>query len=94
MRWLLVLPLLVACAAKPEPMATVEVPIEFRACHKAVVAPTPLPLLTTVEVLKTWARNTELARRNSEAARADCAERLQRLNEWLQHFMVVRPPDL
>lgn len=84
MRALALLILLAGCAA-PQPQPS-QVPARLQVCPDAVYAPAPPPAPRTVANLFAWASANELARQHTEAARRDCAGRLNDLNMWiLQH---------
>lgn len=75
--------LLAAACAAPAPAPAPRLPPEaLTHCAGPVPAPPRLPPVVTVAELRAWAVATDAARRASEAARADCAARLDDLARW------------
>lgn len=78
-RAMILLGLLAGCTAPPPP----QVPPRLQVCPDAVYAPPPPPSPRTVQALFTWAGKIEVARQHTEAARRECARRLDALNSWV-----------
>lgn len=79
-------------ADAPE-IAVLGVPEVLRTCPKGADVPAPPPTPRTVEQVVEWARGVGAAQRRTEKARAECAYRLKRLNEWAAANQVV-PGDV
>jgi hypothetical protein len=71
--------LLAGCTPSQSP----QVPARLQVCPDAVYAPPPPPSPRTVKALFDWAAKIEVARQKTEAARHDCARRLDALNLWI-----------
>jgi hypothetical protein len=72
--------LLAGCST---PVPPPQVPPRLQVCPDAVYAPPPPPSPRTVKALFVWAGKIEVARQHTEAARHDCAGRLDALNLWI-----------
>jgi len=79
--------LLAGCAAPVAP----QVPARLQVCPDPVYAPVPPPSPRTVAQLFRWGSADEIARQKTEAARRECATRLDELNSWiLQHMKTMK----
>ncbi len=93
-RILLVAMALAACssatqeAGGPE-IAVLGVPEVLQTCPKGTDAPSPPSPPRTVEQVVEWARGVSAAQSRTEKARAECAYRLRKLNEWVAANQVV-----
>jgi len=86
MRGLFLLPLLAGCAApaaRHPPGLPPVPPAVLQSCPPGVVAPHPPPPPRSIAALLDWAIRVDRARADTEGARAECARRLDRLNEWI-----------
>jgi hypothetical protein len=92
MRALLLILLLSGCGGDPMPapeLATLDVPSILRTCPKGSdVPPAPAPPRTVEQVVE-WAREVSAAQGRTEKARAECAYRLKKLNDWVTANQVV-----
>lgn len=93
MRALIVALALAACSPRatedaPE-IAVLGVPGILQTCPKGADAPSPPPTPRTVEQVVEWARGVSTAQSRTEKARAECAYRLHKLNEWVAANQVV-----
>lgn len=59
-------------------------PDALRSCPGPVVSPPTPKTPRTIETVAKWAGKVEVAREATEKARAECARRLYRLNEWVK----------
>ena len=75
-----ILALLAGCAA-PVPPA---VPSDLQVCPDPAAAPDALPRVRTVEAVGRYAVGTDAALHRTEAALAECAHRLDRLNDLIR----------
>jgi len=89
--------LLVAACAKsdpppPSPPPPLLVPAQLQSCSAGRPLPAPPPAPRTLQQLVDWAvaENATLVR--TERARAECASRLAKLNEWVDLNLATRPP--
>lgn len=90
MKALLAVVLLAGCAmpASDEPMWAA-VPVALQVCPDPAFVPLPPPRIRTVEAVGAWAVATDRARQQTEAARAECSRRLDRLNEWISQQRTI-----
>lgn len=58
-------------------------PSSLQSCPPGVRAPKPPPTPRSVAALLDWAIAEDRALAGTEAARVECARRLERLNEWV-----------
>jgi hypothetical protein len=65
------------------------VPEILQTCPKGADAPAPPPTPRTVEQVAEWARSVSAAHGRTEKARAECAYRLRKLNDWIAANQVV-----
>lgn len=70
-------------------LSTLDVPEILQTCPKGGDAPSPPPPPRTVEQVVAWAVALNAAGEKTEKARAECAYRLKRLNDWIQANQVV-----
>lgn len=70
-------------------IAVLGVPEVLRTCPKGADVPAPPPPPRTVEQVVGWARSVSTAQGRTEKARAECAYRLRKLNEWVAANQVV-----
>ena len=93
LRALLLLLVLGGCAGAvdgpPATIATLDVPEILATCPKGADAPAPPAAPRTVEQVVEWARAVSDARGRTEKARAECAYRLKKLNDWVAANQVV-----
>lgn len=76
--------LLAACAAsEPPPAPRPMPPAELASCPGRVHSPPAPKPPRTVEAVARWATAINDALVRTEAARAECARRLERLNAWV-----------
>jgi hypothetical protein len=79
--------LLAACASPPPPGKTPPqarvVPFELRRCPEGRPSPVGPPPPRTVQQLIDWTSRVHGALVFTERARAECASRLNRLNDWI-----------
>jgi hypothetical protein len=80
--------LLAGCAQQVRaPRATVRVfdlpPVYLSSCPGSVPVPPTPPVPRSVEQVGAWAIRLDTALHETERARAICAARLRRLNEWI-----------
>ncbi|TSD89060.1 hypothetical protein FFK22_008745 [Mycobacterium sp. KBS0706] len=84
---------LAGCAAgagdSPPAIATLDVPEILRTCPKGGDVPSAPPPPRTVEQVVDWARAVSAAQDRTEKARAECAYRLKKLNDWAAANQVV-----
>jgi hypothetical protein len=79
MRWIALMLALSACAAPPAPP-----PPDLQACAARVPVPRGLPRVRTVAQIGAYATQVELAREAERRRGDDCADRLARLNDWIE----------
>lgn len=74
------------------PMPPLLVPAQLQSCAAGRSLPTPPPAPRTLQQLVDWAvlENATLIR--TERARAECAARLAKLNEWVDLNLSTRQP--
>jgi hypothetical protein len=80
---------LAGCAAASEPPTSVvpDVPRELTYCQALPASPPVLPPVVTTDRLAAGFHDLELARQSERARGADCAGKLQRLNDWIRDFL-------
>ncbi len=90
-RSVVLLALLCGCAAHP-PAGLVMIgarPAALLSCPHAAAEPQPPRKPRTIEQVGAYALRLDIALRETERARAVCAARLERLNEWIDGGMLA-----
>jgi hypothetical protein len=75
---------LASCAERPPPRSAIPPPPGPQRCQDGMAVPRPPRPPRTVEQLGTWALTAERAARQTERARAACAEDYILLREWAE----------
>ncbi len=72
------------------PVMLPEPPARLSECPEGVTSPPPPRAPRTIEQVAVWAAQTEIAREKTAGALAECARRLDRLNQWIDDHR-IRP---